>query len=204
MATHGFWIPVSFGSEDTLENFKNALSACHSVHTYTLQALNDYFISHAEPYPYVNFRIELMLFLSKNRMQLPAQRYSLIRASEKTFPYFTENKKIKKGKFVPVDPIERENYCEMQIESRHIWRKYLALNGLITTGYGSIFLTDDWTDILSEQAAEKGIAFDTVPYLWHSILLHFEEGRNEIRFNLHEPDSVFGKMARKEMRKDGV
>jgi hypothetical protein len=199
--TDDFWIPIDF-SEDTNVRLYNAVMACHLVHTYTLENLNSYFLFHAENYLLQNFRKELVIFLKERKENLPAQYYSLVRAAEKTFPYFSENKKFnKKGKFLDVKPIPSVDYKDIQIETRLVWRKYLALNNLITTTYGSIHLDEkNWSDIVAEQAAGKGIDFDAVPFYWHSIVVRVDGDNSTLRFNLHEPYSKFGKRAKKEMK----
>lgn len=196
-----YWIPISY-NETTAENLKTAVETCHSVHLFTLKTLNDYFIHHTENLLLGDFRAQLAKFFRDNKKVSMAQHYSLTKAAEKTFPYFSENKKINKnGKFIAVRPIPLEKYHEIQIEKRQVWRKYLALNSLITTTYGTIYLdVEKWPEIIAEQAAEKGIPFDTVPFLWHSVVIHVDSEDSKLRFNLHEPDSKFGKRAKKGMR----
>lgn len=205
--TDRHWIPISFSDAATPQALEAAINACHRVHIFTVETLNNYFIDHAEMYPYYNFRRELNLFL---RDEMPfthgyellqaAQRYSLVRAAEKTFPYFNENKKIKRNKFVPVEPIHWDAYNEIQIEARKVWRKYLALDSLITTTYGSIFLEGDWVEVLTEQAAEQGAVFEMTPFLMHSVTVFFSGEETRLRFNLHHVDTKFGKSAKREMK----
>lgn len=194
--TNDFWIPISFGSEETEEKIVRAITSCWQIHVFTLETLNDYFIDHAEPYLYRNFRKELNLFLRDAEENFHAQRYSLVRAAEKTFPYFSENKKFKGKKFIQVKPIPAENYREITVPTRQVWKKYLALNGLITTVYGTIFLADCWIEVLESQALKNKISFDMIPYLWHSVTIHLSQERQEIKFNLHDQFSKFGKVVK--------
>lgn len=198
-AMNDYWIPITY-SEDTAERLKAAIAACYQVHLYTLEQLNTYFLFHAENYRLGAFRHELAVYLKKNK--LDAQHYSLTKAAEQTFPYFTENKKINgDGKFVFVEPVAPENYQNIQIEPRQVWQKYLALNSLITTCYGTIQLDEQrWPEIVGEQAAAKNIEFSAVPFYWHSVVIHVDDAEPLLRFNLHEPNSKFGKRARKEMK----
>lgn len=199
--TNKFWIPITFSNQETEEKIEAAINACLTVHHWTLAVLNDYFVSHAEPYLYRHFRIQLNEYLNLQKDWLPAQRYSLIRAAEKTFPYFSENKKFKGKKFIRVKPINSLDYNEIQIETRQVWKKYLALNGLITTAYGTIFLSDEWADILEEQVAGKSIDFELIPYLWHSVTIYRDiKGESKLRFNLHEIHTKFGRRAEKEVK----
>lgn len=195
------WIPINY-DEDVAQRLDAALYSCYRVHTFTLKELNHYFIAHAENLLLGDFRRQLAEFLRRGKESLAAQHYTLTKAAEKTFPYFTENKKINgEGKFIAVEPIPVENYIDIQIETRQVWRKYLALNSLITTAYGTIYLDEkEWPEIVANQAAEKGIGFDTVPFLWHSILIRVVAGEPMLKFNLHEPDSKFGKRGTKEMK----
>lgn len=195
------WIPIYFKSEDVSARFEEAIDACQWVHAYTVETMNEYFISHAEPYPFTNFRIELAVILQREKEQLHAQRYSLVRAAEKTFPYWNENKKIKRKKFVPVEPIPKEKYSDIWIETRQVWKKYLALYQMITTAYGSVYLDESWTEIVREQLAEKKSVFTALPFLAHSVTIRRGEIW-QIRFNLHNPKSVYGKIAKKEMQKE--
>lgn len=189
-----FWIPVSFNGR-THENLSLAITSCHRVHTITVIRLNNHFSAHAEVYKYNQFREEFYHILKEEN--LPAQRYSLINAAEKTFPYFNQNKKIKKGKFIPVDPLPREDFHEIQFETRQVWKKYLVLNSLITTAYGNIDLDESWVNVIGEQAEEREIAFESIPLLWHSVTLFLSDEEQKIKFNLHKPDSRFGKEALK-------
>lgn len=193
-----FWIPISY-DDDTQARLASGIYSCYLVHCFTVQTLNDYFLDHLESYPLVNFRRELAIFLRESKENLSAQHYSMTKAAEKTFPYFTENKKIIDGKFVAVAPIRARYYQQIQIEPRQIWRKYLALNSLITTVYGTIYLEESWPDILAAQAAEKKIEFGAAPFLWHSILVHADPQQPRLRFNLHEPDSKFSRRRQQEM-----
>ena len=187
-------------SEETEENLEKGLKACYRVHIFTLQTLNDYFLKNLESLRLGDFRIELAHFLKDNKSDLMAQHYSMTKAAEKTFPYFTENKKINKnGKFIAVKPIPVENYRDIQIEARQVWRKYLALNSLITTSHGTVYLEENkWPEIIANQAAEKGIGFDAIPFYWHSVVIRLKAGEPMLRFNLHEPDSKFGIRSKKE------
>jgi len=196
-----FWIPITY-DETAAKKLEKAVIACHKVHVYTLKTLNEYFITHTENLLLREFRKGFAEFLPSVRKGAVAQHYTLTKAAEKTFPYFSENKKINKnGKFITVKPIPAKEYRDIQIESRQVWHKYLALNSLITTTYGTIHLEkDEWPEILASQAAEKGIGFDFVPLLWHSIVIHLESGNDKLRFNLHEPNSKYGKRSIREMK----
>lgn len=196
-----YWIPITY-SDSTGEKLEKAIAACHRVHVFTLKTLNDYFIDHAENYLLKGLRRELAIYLRNHKETLVAQHYSLTKAAEQTFPYFSENKKINnKGKFIAVKPIPVEKYKNIQIETRQVWRKFLALNSLITTAYGTIYFeATEWPEIVADQAAEKGIRFDTVPFLWHSVVIHVASGESKLHFNLHEPDSKFGKRSMKEKK----
>lgn len=196
-----YWIPISY-DEETAEKLRLAVAACHRVHVFTLKTLNNYFIAHAENLLLGDFRRELATFLRSDKKVSAAQHYSLMKAAEKTFPYYTENKKINdQGKFIAVKPIPIKKYKNIYIETRQVWRKYLALNSLITTAHGTIYLNEhEWPQIVANQAAEKGVGFDTVPFLWHSAIIHLDSVEPKLRFNLHEPDSKFGKRAKKAMK----
>lgn len=196
-----FWIPITY-EEETAQKLTAAVAACRRVHVFTLQTLNEYFIDHADNLLLGNFRHELATFLSRNKKRLPAQHYSLTKAAEQTFPYYTENKKINdQGKFIAVKAIPPKKYKNIQIETRQVWRKYLALNSLITTTHGTVFLDEQqWTQIMANQAAEKKIGFDTVPFLWHSVVIHVDPVAPKLRFNLHEPDTKFGRRSKKAMK----
>lgn len=197
-----FWIPITYDAS-TGERLEHALADCYKAHVYTLKTLNNYFIAHTENLLLREFRRGFASWLRDNKKGSVAQHYSISRAAEKTFPYFSENKKINnKGKFIAVKPIPVEKYKEIQIESRYVWRKYLALNNLITTAHGTLYLeAEKWPEIIANQAAEKGIGFDIIPSLWHSVLIHIDPEDAKLRFNLHEPDSKFGKRSMKEMKK---
>ena len=192
------WIPVTY-YDQTADNLEKVVADCHKVHIFTLKALNDYFVAHTENLSLGDFRRDFAGFLRNNLNDTVAQHYTLTKAAEKTFPYFSENKKINnRGKFIAVKPIPAKDYKDIQIETRKIWRKYLALNNLITTAHGTLYLEKEkWPEIIAEQAAEKGVGFDTVPFLWHSAVIHVDSGDAKLRFNLHEPDSKFGKQAMK-------
>lgn len=195
------WIPINY-DDNTRLRLVSAVRACHRVHAYTVETLNDYFIDHAESYPLSSFRYELALFLSDHKDSLTAQHYALTKAAEKSFPYFTENKKINgDGKFIPVKPILLQDYSDIQIESRRIWRKYLALNDLITTAYGTLYLDNaTWMQTVEAQATEKNVTFEAVPFLWHSVTVRVDLEEPKLRFNLHEPDSKFSKLQQQGMR----
>jgi len=195
------WIPITY-TDNTTEKLEKAIAACHKVHVYTLKTLNNYFIAHTENLLLREFRKGFAEFLPSVRKGAVAQHYTLTKAAEKTFPYFSENKKINKnGKFITVKPIPVKEYRDIQIETRQVWQKYLALNSLITTTYGTIYLEkDEWPEIVENQAAEKGIEFDIVPFLWHSVVIHVEPGAAKLRFNLHEPHSKFGRRSMKKMK----
>lgn len=200
IAMSDYWIPIEM-DENTQIRLEKALSSCYQVHLFTLKALNDNFMDHAENLLLGDFRKKLAKFLKINKQSLIAQQYSLWRAAEKTFPYFTENKKINSdGKFIAVLPIDYAYYKEIQIEKRQVWQKYLALNSLITTSYGTIYLDKEkWPEILISQAAEKNVPFDMSPFLWHSVLIRIGS-EPQLRFNLHNPDSKFGRKAKKAMK----
>jgi hypothetical protein len=200
MSEANFWIKVDFHNEETEEKVLAGIAACYRVHSYTIETLNDYFIDHLENYRYHFFRRELGIFILKENLTQYAPRYSLVRAAEKSFPLFNEQKHFKNRKFVPVKPIPLEEYNEIQFENRKIWRKYLALNNLITTTFGSIFLSQNWIEVVERQVEVLGISMNSVPFLMHSVTLMRQQESWAIRFNLHDPDSKFGKLARKEMK----
>lgn len=195
------WIPITY-SDETAEKLEKAVAACYSVHLYTLKTLNDYFIAYAENLLLGEFRKGFAKWLRESKKISVTQHYTLTKAAEKTFPYFSENKKINnQGKFVTVKPIPVKKYHDIQIETRKVWHKYLALNSLITTAYGTIYLDEhQWPEIAASQAAEKGIGFDMVPFLWHSVVIHVDSEDSKLRFNLHDPNSKFGKKSKKEMK----
>jgi hypothetical protein len=190
-----FWIAAEFASDETEQKFKVAINACYTIHLFTLKKLNNYFLEHAELYHYAKFRGELNRFILENKKILPAQRYSLQKAAEMTFPYFNKNKKFSEGVFVPVVPLAAAEYHTIQIQTRQIWERYLALNSLITTVYGTVYLSDQWTEILQRQAAQARIDFEAIPLLWHSITLTTEVGP-KLKFNLHPLDSKFNRYQR--------
>lgn len=201
MSEHNFWIPARFEDEQIGWRVTNGINACYRVHSYTVEELNNYFIFHLESYRYHLYRRELGILIKNEKLTQFAPRYSLVRAAERTFPYWNEHKKFRRNQFVPVEPIARDEYNDIQFESRKIWRKYLALNNLITTSYGTLYLDGQWVDTAKRQAEEMEIAFSAVPFLMHSVTLR--DGRDGtwlLHFNLHSPDSKFGKLARQEMR----
>lgn len=201
--SNDFWIPVSFNSELTEQKFAKAIDTCHLVHIFTVDALNNYFLALAEKYPYTLFRKELMVFIKEQKLVQHAQRYSLIRAAEKSFPYFSARCKLNSNsKFVKVNPQTADQYNEIQFLSRQVWYKYMALNSLITTAYGTISLEDEWPQILTDQAESQGIPFKTIPFLAHSATLSLNGDKAKIKFNLHSLNSKFGKRARQEMRQE--
>lgn len=195
-----YWIPINV-DQDVQVLLEKAVTACYRAHVFTLDALNNFFIKNTEHLLVRDFKADFALFLSTHRGELRAQQYSLWRASEKTFPYFRENKKINKnGKFFPVKPIDPNDYKEIQIEKREVWQKYLALNSLITTSYGTIFLDEEkWPEIMVMQALDKKVSFDMVPFLWHSVTVRMGS-EPKLRFNLHDLDSRFGKKAKKAIK----
>lgn len=206
-----YWIPISFNNEETEIKLEWAITACHEVHLYTIDTLNSYFLFHAENYLYSAFRRELNLFLkgdlpfpAKFNLLEKAQRYSLVRAAEKSFPYFNENKKFKKEKFIPVKPLTIEQYNEIQIPTRQVWHKYMVLNDLITTVYGTINLEEGWANIIDDQAEAKGIPFNTFPFMAHSITILWSERETKLKFNLHDAHTKFGKKAKQETKKFGL
>lgn len=175
-----FWIPITFSSEETEENLQLAVGHCHLVHVYTLEQMNNYFAKHAETLRYANFRPELLSFIKEDRMTNFAQYYSLIHAAEATFPYFAEHKSFGK----PVEPINQKDYTTIQIKARKIWRKYMSLNDLITTAYGTIYLDENWTEIAISQAETKKLFFWQIPDAMHSITLDIAS--KKIFLNLYE------------------
>lgn len=200
MSDPNFWIPITLGDQ-TEEKIQTAIAACHQVHVFTVQTLNDYFFDHAEMYFYGNFRRELNLYVLRENLSRQAQRYSLTRASEKTFPYFNAHKKFEGDKFVAVKPLTRKDYNEIQLQSRQVWRKYMALDSLITTAYGTVFLDESWVEVVQAQCRQREIEFEIVPFLMHSATISLSSEEQRIQFHLHDPHTKFGKLARKEMKK---
>lgn len=196
-----FWIPITFSSEETEEKIQKAVEACWQVHVFTLDALNDYFKKYKTQLNYRDFRGTLAKYIAQEELIKFAQQYSLRKAAEQTFPYFSYRKSFdKKGKLIPVAPIYSREYTEIQIQSRKIWAKYMVLNNLITTVYGSIYLGENWGDSVERQAVFHEIPFSNIPDLMHSITIDIQE--KHLCLNLHNKDSRYGRKTHKNRRKN--
>lgn len=195
-----FWIEAIWDREESAEKAVNALSALEIAHEWTVNYLNAYFLGEGRMPSFIDIRPDLNEMIKKKKLWRYVQRYSLERTTEKTFPYFSDqNKFTEKGEFFPVPPQEIN---EIQIRSRDVWKRHLARGSGLTTSYGMIFLEGDWKKTLREQAGE--IELDFFPFLWHSILVRYEETEKKwwVRFNYHLPLSKEGEKARKIMEKE--
>lgn len=198
MANSEHWIDVSFEDEKTNERLEKALKSLQQMHNWTINYLNLYLLKNASTPKYRNIRGEANLYIKKEKLKRNTQRYSLEKATEQSFPYFSSKPKFDDNfKLIPVEPT---TISEIQIKARKVWKRYLATGGGITTTYGTIYLEGDWKKTLREQADE--IAVDLFPYLWHSIVLKKENDQWKIKFKYHSPDTKQGKQAEKELEKD--
>jgi hypothetical protein len=198
MNNHNFWIPISFAnSELSIERLEKAISVCQQVHSWTVDYINGYWLGNLIIPQYQVFRPTLWKFIRKKKLLKDAQRYSLIRASEQTFPYVVEALYVDEKKEVHLAQTEKVD--SIQIEARRVWRRYLAKDYGITTTYGTIFPEGDWKRTIREQM--EGTPIDLIPFLWHSITVRREENRWEIQFNFHKQNDRFGEKAKKELEK---
>jgi hypothetical protein len=196
--TNEFWIDVSLQDEKSEEKLLKAIDILHYIHTWTVVHLNRRFIQDKNITPYADFRKDLNTLIRKQKLWRYAQRYSLERAAEKTFPYYSASIRLNKdANLVPVQPSEDR---EITIRARKVWKKYLAEGRGITTIYGMIFFEGEWKKILREQAGD--IPIDLFPYLWHSVTIRPDESGWKLRFNFHPQNSVYGAMAQAELEKD--
>lgn len=193
-----FWIPISFTNSETTEKLHRAIAALQQVHNWTVEYLNGYWLDNLTMPAYKDFRPDLEKYIKREKLLITAQRYSILRAAEQTFPYVSESIFLDgEGKVCLAPPREIDS---IQIESRKVWRKYLAKGYGITTGYGTIFLEGKWKETLRQQA--EGTPIDLIPFLWHSLTIkHIEFDRWKAKFNLHSQYSKFGDEAKKELEK---
>lgn len=178
ITSEDFWIEVSLSSADSVVRIFRALKCIQTVHTWTVEYLNNYFLDNSKMPDTDIFRKELSKFIRENKLWKYAQRYSMERAAEQTIPYFTNREMFDENvKYIWAEP-KKINFIQIRIRS--VWKRYLAQGGGITTVYGELYPEGEWRKILREQAG--GIALDLFPFLWHSIYLrHREEDRGEIK-----------------------
>lgn len=195
--TTEYWVEASLGSEGMGKKLAQALLTIQTVHNHTVDYLNSHFINHNGEIPsFQEYRTELNRYIKENKLWRFTQRYSMEKAAEQTFPYFTSASKFdERERFVPVP---YDSYNSLQIKARKVWRKYLADGGGMTTIYGTLFLENDWKGVLRQQAGK--IPLDLFPFLWHSITLKIEgDGKYFLKFNFHSPSSKRGENAKEEL-----
>lgn len=184
------WINISFGDEEAHNKLLKSLNNCWLVHKWTVKILNESLTNNLAPVRYKDFRPALNIFIYENNLLKDSQRYSLLRAAEKSFPYFTSKPKFDgKMKLITVDPIMSAEYREIQVQSRQAWIRYLANDRPITTKYGTVFLEGNYKEILREQAAQAGIPvshYASLLYLIHSVTFKYIKVEKwQIKLNLH-------------------
>jgi len=195
--TLDYWVEASLGSNEMEHKLAQALLAIQTVHNHTVDYLNSHFINHNGEIPsFQEYRTELNRYIKEKKLWRFTQRYSMEKAAEQTFPYFTNaNKFDDRERFVPVP---YDSYNSIQIKTRKVWRKYLADGGGMTTVYGTLFLENDWKGILRQQAGK--IPLDLFPFLWHSATLRIDgDGKYFLKFNFHSPSSKQGESAKEEL-----
>jgi hypothetical protein len=193
-----FWIDVSLQDEEAEKKVMKAIETMQEVHNWTVALLNHRFVRYKNITPYAEFRKDFNKLIRKEKLWRYAQRYSLERAAEKTFPYYSNN--IRTNYDADLLPVQPDKINEITIRARKVWKKYLAQGRGITTIYGMIFLEGDWKKILREQAGD--IPIDLFPYLWHSVTLRQEDMSWKLKFNHHAENSIYGDKARDELERD--
>lgn len=187
-----FYFPVSFSSDETAPKLKIAIEECHRIHNYTVNWINRYWLDNARVPSLKEFYPTLSRYLSEEEPLKYTQRYSLIRAVEQTFPFATSQIQIAaRKKIVLAEPLEE--YNTIQIQTRKVWQKYLALYGFITTTYGSIYPEGNWKEIVRNQA--ENVPVDVIPFLWHSVTVQKKKENWQMCFNLHQSGTPYGQKA---------
>lgn len=203
MSQNNFWIDVSLQDEEYEKQALVSIAVLEIVHAWTIEQLNKYFAENLKMYPFREFRPHLNAFVNERKLWKNTQRYSIERASEHAFPYFSDNVRLdEEDRLIPVPPREA---CEIQIRARNVWRRYLARGRGITTNYGILYPEGEWKKILREQAEQAGnIPIDLFPFLWHSLTLKYfsRDERWKIKFNFHSTGSRFAERAERQLEKE--
>lgn len=201
--TEDFWIEVSCESDETRENILSGIGAIQRIHAWSVKFHNKYFLENLASPPLEVFREQINILIKTERLWRHTQRYTLERAAEQTVAYFNSRKKFdEEMRYVPVLP---QKIDTLQIRAREVWKRHMALAGMISTTYGGLYLEGNWKGTLREQAGD--IPIDLFPFLWHSVYLRYKEAEGEkeeifqIKFNFHAPKTRAGKQATKEMEK---
>lgn len=200
MKENNFWMPVTFSDEKTAQRLQDALDALQEVHDWTMDYLKEYLVENLGVPPYKGFQEKLTILSRRKKLFRWTQQYSMRRTAEQTFSYFYTQYQMDEGKITLVKP---RTVDRIQIQAREVWRKYLALYGLISTRYGPMYPNDladgtSWRSVLREQAGSAEP--DLIPFLWHSVTVKMTEDGWQMRFNLHRKKFRFGKEAVKKWK----
>jgi hypothetical protein len=201
--TKQFWIDVEPESDEMDIKLSTALDICYEIYLWTLDTVAEIWINEKQVPRVGNLSKQLTQKIRDNARYREVQRYTLNKVIEAGITQFNQELGIEDdGRVVFPTPIKRDDYQTFTIPARGIWKKYLEDFSRISTAYGLLFVQGEWIEVLKNQAKNKKISMDYMPYLWHSVTIKKQGGMWQIHFNLHEVESHRGKVAQKKMKRE--
>lgn len=179
-----YWIPISLYSENSAEKIENAITAAYCVHQWTLNRLSEEYQQHKFTPNIPEYKQSLTEYSKQERLYRGAQRFTLDQAMLKTMRWFRDTDKYTGWDIpFPPKPIPAEEYTDIDINTRKIWRKYLEEFGQISTIFGMLTLEGQWGKVMIAQAKKLKISPASLPDRWHSLTIQRSNGGYKIQFN---------------------
>lgn len=178
------WILVAIYADFITKEIGKAVDAAYKVHLWTLERLSNRYQQHIFAADVADFKKELTQYSKQEKLYRDAQRFTLDQAMLKTITWFWEEQKYRSWKEAfPPEPMPRDEYKEIEIEPREIWKEYIERYGQISTVFGMLTLEGDWQKTLHRQAKQMKIAPKELPERWKSLSIRQEDRGYKIRFN---------------------
>lgn len=202
-----FWIPVNLESEETEQQIRQAMDECESIRHWAFREMQLRWDATSGSAKSSDVLPALTAFARASHFTV--QHYSMVVALNQAVADFNERIRSDNsgigGQVVMVQmpqPQWPSPYAyELTVQSRAVWARYMANYGRISTAYGMVYMEGEWEETLKKQAERLGVYERMIPYLWYSATLKVEAGLWMAHFNIHRPDSSFGRKKKREGEK---
>ena len=204
MTDKEFWIDVTTESPEMITKLDLVLDVCHEIYLWSLDRATEMWMENKEIPKVGHLSKELTKKIKGNREYQKVQRYTLNKVIEIAISQFFQELQIKEdGVVIFPTAIRRDDFNSFRIPVRRIWKKYLEEFSRISTAYGIFFMEGEWIKTLESQAGKNKITMFYMPYLWYNVTIRKVGEDWQIQFNLHQPQSHQGRIAKEKMKREG-